>query len=65
MPDTRIFRITRADGTTELGFRRNLAARLGHNYGWGHGRIVHIEATNAEASKGWFDVTNEFIKEEA
>lgn len=63
MSDTRIFRITRADGTTELGYRRNLASRLGQNGGWRHGRIVHIEATNAEASKGWFDVTSEFIKD--
>jgi hypothetical protein len=64
MADTRIFRITRADATTELGFRKNLSARLGHNWSWSHGRIVHIEATNPEATAGWTDVTSEFIKED-
>ena len=63
MRDTRIFRMTRADATTELGWRRNLGARLGQNWGYGHGRIVHIEATNEAATEGWTDVTNEFIKE--
>jgi hypothetical protein len=62
--DHRIFRITRADGSTEFGHRRNLSARLGHNWGYGHGRIVHVEATNAAATAGWTDVTSEFIKED-
>lgn len=64
MADHRIFRITRADGTAELAYRRNLSARLGHNWSWKHGSIVAIEATNPAATEGWADVTSEFIKED-
>lgn len=61
MTDTRIFRMTRADGTHELGFRKNLAARLAANHSWRHGEIVAVEATNHAVTHGWADVTHEFL----
>lgn len=64
MADTRIFRITRADGSTELAYRRNLSARLGGGGTWRHGIIVHVDATNPAATAGWSDVTSEFLGED-
>lgn len=61
MADTRIFRLTRADGTTEYTNRRGASARLAGGGKWTTGRIVVFEATNAEATAGWTDVTPEFL----
>lgn len=67
--DTRLFRITYDSGTVKYGNRRvagpaaayfnagNAAYRLGY--------VTKIEATNAEATEGWTDVTTEFLKEDA
>lgn len=66
--DTRIFRITRS-GTPVIhyGPRKVLGPAIGYqksNGGhgsWQKGTITKIEATNADATEGWTDVTSEFL----
>lgn len=53
-PDTRV----------EYGDKRVASAKCGgggHSYTYGS--VVKVEATNADATLGWTDVTDEFIKE--
>lgn len=56
-----IFRVTRSNGRVTLGYKRNLTAQLGGQKRRHYtGDIVKIEATNADATIGWTDVTSEF-----
>lgn len=74
--DTRIFRITREfagcpryasypakrPGRVEYGDRRVASAKCGSGgYSHQYGPVVRVEATNAEATEGWTDVTSDFI----
>lgn len=73
MADTRLFRMTREfpgyqgrgrPGRVEYGDKRVASAKCGaggHSYRYGS--VVKVEATNAEATEGWTDVTAEFIKD--
>lgn len=71
MKDTRIFRITRSFSghvrgnppTIEYGNRRTASNKCsGNGYiSRRHGPVVKVEATNAEATSGWEDVTAEFL----
>jgi hypothetical protein len=65
MADTRVFRLTYDDGSTRYGNRRKTSNAAGAAKRGAHWyRKVHtIEATNAEATAGWTDVTNEFLGE--
>lgn len=52
------------DLRVEYGDKRVASAKCGgggHSYTYGS--VVKVEATNAEATEGWTDVTAEFIKE--
>lgn len=64
MADTRVFRITYGDGSVRYGNRRkasNAAAYAkGESPSWWNKANV-FEATNAEATAGWTDVTDEFL----
>ena len=69
MADTRIFRITRAfsggiksrPGRVEYGDKRVASAKCGGGgYSYRYGGVVKVEATNAEATEGWYDVSEEF-----
>lgn len=63
--DTRLFRITRARGRIEYGNRQVAGNKTGRGgESWHHGRVIRVEATNAEATEGWTDVTDEFMGEE-
>lgn len=64
MADTRIFRVTRADGSIEYANRRQVSGRASSEGKWLEGRVVVVDATNEEATAGWTDVTNEFLKGE-
>jgi hypothetical protein len=59
--DTRIFRIWwSGKDFPEFGSRRVLGTKLG-NTGWSRkGKIDLIEATDADATTGWKDVSSEF-----
>lgn len=70
-PDTRLFRLTRVkrqhytgkviETVFEYGPRRVASAKAGAGGGsWKHGPVEKVEATNAEATEGWTDVTEEF-----
>lgn len=74
--DTRIFRITRRhtgelarytrerSDTVEYGNRRVASSKCGSGgYSYRHGSVVKVEATNADATEGWTDVTEEFLGE--
>lgn len=68
MTDTRIFRYTNHRDELKYFNRRTLSAVLGYvkgsSRGYGsykNGRPVKIEVTNAEATDGWTDVTEEFL----
>ena len=64
MADTRLFKITYSWQNPKYGERKVVgpaAARSISSPGWGKGPIVKIEATNAEATEGWTDVTEEFL----
>jgi hypothetical protein len=74
MADTRIFRMTRVhrehrtrrviESTVWYGNKRVASAKCGGGgYSYQYGAVEKVEATNAEATEGWTDVTNEFIKE--
>jgi hypothetical protein len=68
MADTRIFRITRVrrqyrtgqviDSTVWYGNKRVTSGKASR--GSYDGLVEKIEATNAEATEGWTDVTEEF-----
>jgi hypothetical protein len=65
--DTRIFRITyNGSPVIHYGPRKVLGPALGYlkstggRGGWQKGAIVKVEATNAEATEGWTDVSGEF-----
>lgn len=60
MADTRIFRITSRYGKVDYGSRRRLSGKFG-NPGYYNGPVAKVEATNAEATEGWADVTSEFL----
>lgn len=76
MADTRIFRITRefsrdrytndrGPGRIEYGDKRVVSAKCGHGgYSYKYGPVVKVEATNAEATEGWADVTAEFVRDD-
>lgn len=73
MADTRIFKITRKfdgyvrrgvedPGHVEYGNKRAASGKCSRNSGsYQHGPVVKVEATNAEATSGWEDVTAEFL----
>lgn len=53
------------DLRVEYGDKRTASAKCGgggHSYKYGS--VVKVEATNAEATEGWTDVTSEFLKED-
>lgn len=68
MADTRVFRITRVrrewgtgkviETSTWYGNKRVTSAKSSR--GSHYGRVEKVEATNAEATEGWTDVTEEF-----
>lgn len=63
MADTRVFRVVRSGGKIEYAHRAGLRARISgqrHSY---KGRLIQVFATNAEATDGWADVTEEFLKQ--
>jgi hypothetical protein len=65
MADTRLFRLTYNDGSTRYGGRRktaNAASMAKAGASW-FLTVTAIAATNAEATAGWTDVTNEFLGE--
>lgn len=46
----------------EYGDRRVVSAKCGSGgYSHKYGPVVKVEATNAEATSGWEDVTEEFL----
>lgn len=50
-------------GRVEYGDKRVASAKCGAGgYSHRYGPVVKVEATNAEATEGWTDVTSEFIK---
>lgn len=69
MPDTRIFRMTRMrrewgtgkviETTIWYGNKRVTSAKAA-SMSYKYGRVEKVEATNAEATEGWTDVTEEF-----
>lgn len=67
MTDTRIFRYTNTRGEHKFFNRKSLSAVLGYvkatrGYGsYKNGKPAKIEVTNAEATEGWTDVTEEFL----
>lgn len=56
MQDDRVFRLTTTWGTTEYCNKRGASARCARS----HKIVIRVEATNAEATAGWTDVTPEF-----
>jgi hypothetical protein len=58
MLDTRVFKIHYESGNPEYG-NRGSASQM--TLKKGKGFTVKIEATNAEATEGWTDVTSEFV----
>jgi hypothetical protein len=60
--DTRIFRVTRTTGKVQYSTRTAVGGMFATVYrGYKRGRTVaKVEATNAEATEGWTDVTEEF-----
>lgn len=69
MADTRLFRIRYSNGQVKYGERRVLGPALSYHFkeggGYRKGHIVAIEATNAQATSGWADVSGEFLEEDA
>lgn len=70
MADTRLFKVFYKTGKIRYLARQAVgpAAASSVKYGdyaFSKGRITKILATDAEATAGWTDVTNEFIKEDA
>lgn len=74
MADTRLFKMTRRERnwstrkvvgeTVWYGNKRVASAKCGSGgYSRNYGAVEKVEATNAEATEGWTDVTSEFIKE--
>ncbi len=62
MADTRIFRLTYERAGYELCTRAGLRLKLGGKHGKeGKGNVTQVEASNAEATEGWTDVTPEFL----
>lgn len=65
MADTRLFRITYAWEPPKYGERKVLGPAVAYynktGGGYRKGCIEKIEATNAEATSGWADVTEEFL----
>lgn len=64
--DTRLFRLTYDTGVVKYGPRAvagPAAAQTIKHGSWNHriGRLVLVEATDAEATAGWTDVTEEFL----
>jgi hypothetical protein len=55
--DTRVFKVTYEFGNLEFC---NFRAVVQKGYKYSKGRVTKIEATNAEATEGWADVTDEF-----
>lgn len=63
MLDSRIFRLTREwQGTHEVEYvgRKGVSQRIAHRRWDRGGLVVKVEATNAEATEGWEDVSHEF-----
>ncbi len=49
-------------GRVEYGDKRVASAKCGRGgYSYTYGRVVKVEATNADATDGWTDVTEEFV----
>lgn len=74
MADTRIFKMTRRrrqyrtgqviEETVWYGNKRVASAKCGSGgYSQQYGAVEKVEATDADATTGWTDVTHEFIKE--
>lgn len=65
MADTRLFKITYSSGKVAYGGRTKAAPAAAYSLfeggGYRKGAVVRIEATNAEATSGWTDVTAEFM----
>ena len=58
MADTRVFKVEYEFGSLEFcNFRAVVQKGFRHS----KGRVIHIFATNAEATNGWTEVTGEFI----
>lgn len=57
MVDTRIFRVSYEEGAPEYANKRSVVQKYRK---WDKGYVILIEATNAEATAGWTDVTEEF-----
>ena len=61
--DTRVFKLTRKYNEgheTEYCGRQAAGQRFSHSRSYRGGPVEKIEATNAEATDGWTDVTEEF-----
>lgn len=70
MADTRLFKLTYSSGTVRYGDRKVVGPAAAYseksgNYSYRLGTVELIEATDAGATTGWADVTDEFIKEES
>jgi hypothetical protein len=59
MADTRVFRLTYEYGNLEFCNFRAVVQKGGRKSG--KGCLRKIEATNAEATEGWTEVTGEFL----
>jgi hypothetical protein len=59
--DDRVFKVTRTNGRVQYCARNAVSGMFSTGYGGAGARTVaKVEATNAEATAGWTDVTAEF-----
>jgi hypothetical protein len=59
--DTRIFKVTRIGGKVQFSNYRAVTGMFATGmYGPAGHTVARVEATNAEATAGWTDVTSEF-----
>lgn len=58
MADTRVFKVEYARANPEFC---NFRAVVQKGFKYSKGPVIKISATNAEATAGWTDVTEEFL----
>ena len=59
--DPRIFKVTRTNGKVQYCKRNAVSGMFATSmHGTGGNTVARVEATNAEATEGWTDVTLEF-----
>jgi hypothetical protein len=58
MADNRVFKLEYEHGQLEFC---NFRAVVQKGFKWSKGRVIHIWATNAEATEGWTEVTTDFL----